>query len=64
VTASKIHLVFHLSDASVIDGTGPLPAAFETCPESLDGAFTGPKPGDTGDWLVIKQKVTENSVGQ
>lgn len=45
-----VSLRFTTAEGAVLEGTGPLPAPLESCPEPLEGPLTGPEADDAGDW--------------
>lgn len=46
----SINLVFDLGDDKHIFGVGSLENNIQECKGAIGGPFTGPEPGDSGDW--------------
>ncbi len=49
---NDIALKFYLPDATIIRGQGPATSPLSQCNGQMTGGLTGPKAGDSGDWLV------------
>ncbi len=50
VNGRAIHLVFALGNDQYVFGVGSLQYPFQECRGAIGGPFTGPQPGDSGDW--------------
>jgi hypothetical protein len=47
-----LQLNFMLSDGRTLVGTDPDHTALDPCPSAVQGSFTGPGEGDSGNWAV------------
>lgn len=50
--SNNITMTFTLADGRRVTGTGPMGAAFSTCPRRFEGSANGPAMDDRGDWVV------------
>jgi len=47
----QLTLSFGVEGGTIV-GTGAFDGDYDNCPEELEGDFTGPAEGDTGDWIA------------
>lgn len=49
-TDTTLSLTLTTASGQVLQGTGPIDAPMDSCPEPIEGTLTGPEAGDVGDW--------------
>jgi hypothetical protein len=54
VNGRAVNLVFEVSEEHYIFGVGAGEAPIYQCTGYMGGGFTGPQPGDSGDWGMVE----------